>query len=283
MASKDPKELPKHIRQDLAIDEYHQVLTAFEISSDPQKKKPHLTPIALYYGLVPTTLARRIAGKTRSHQEAHQHEQRLSPAEEQALESWVLQVAEWGWPPRVTSVRHMAKEMLAEKDDHKELGINWVASFLRRHPDLQSRFSQPLDKERVATHDPAKLLRWFQLVGSVIQKYDIQTADTYNMDEKGSALGSNAKTRVICSKHDVHAYKAQDGSREWVSLIECISADGRLLAPFIIFKGKRQMKAWYEVLEDEAAWIAMSENGWTNNVLGLEWFIRYVQVMSFYI
>ena len=63
-----------------------------------------------------------------------------------------------------------------------------------------------------------------------------------------------------------------------MSLIECISADGRLLVSFIIFKGKRYMKAWYDVLEDEDAYIGLSENGWTNNTLGSEWFERYAQV-----
>ena len=90
--------------------------------------------------------------------------------------------------------------------------------------------------------------------------------DTYNMDEKGTALGAASRTRVICSKHDLKAYKAQDGNREEASLIECMSADGRLLLMFLIFKRKRHMKAWYEVLEDKNVWIALSGNGWTNNI-----------------
>ena len=111
----------------------------------------------------------------------------------------------------------------------------------------------------------------------VIQKYDIQPEDTYNMDEKGFALGVAGRAKVVCSRDDLQVYATQDGNREWVSLIECISADGRLLGMFIIFKGKRHMKAWYNALEDPDAFIALSENGWTNNVLELEWFIRYVK------
>ena len=61
----------------------------------------------------------------------------------------------------------------------------------------------------------------------------------------------------------------QCGNREWVSLIECISMDGRVLKPWIIFKGKVQQKAWYEVLKE--GHIAVSENGWTDNELGLAW------------
>ncbi len=80
------------------------------------------------------------------------------------------------------------------------------------------------------------------------------------MDEKGAALGGAGKARVICPKSNFQVYKTQDGNREWVSLIECISADGRILAPFIIFKGKRHMKAWYDVLEDEDSHIALAVN-----------------------
>ncbi len=97
------------------------------------------------------------------------------------------------------------------------------------------------------------------------------------MDEKELALGGTNKARMVCLKSHYQIYKTQDGNREWVTLIECISADGRLLTPFIIFKGKRHIKAWYEVLEDDAH-IGLSETGWTNNTLGSEWFERYAQV-----
>lgn len=280
MAPKAPKELSKQERLDLAIEDYNRAFIAYQI--DPQSKKPSVRAIAKSYNIIHTTLARRVAGKTHSYQEAHEDEQRLTPEEEQALASWILQVAEWGWPPRVSFVKYMTCEMLIEKGDYRKLGDSWIYSFLRRHKDLRSRWSQPLDKERNATHDPDKLMRYFELVESVIQKYDVQKADTYNMDEKGSALGDHGKEKIICFKHNLQAYQAQDGTREWVSLIECISADGRLLALFIIFKGKRQMKFWFTVLEDKEACIALSENGWTNNVLGLEWFTRYFPSTLYY-
>ncbi len=275
---KNPEELSKEDRLDLAIEEYRKAFVAYNISEDPSAEKPSIRLIAREYGLIHTTLLRRVTGKTQSHQEAHEDEQRLSPTKEEALKSWICQMSEWGWPPRVSRVRYMACEMLVAKNDYRKLGINWVHRFVRRHSELRSCFSQPLDKERAATHDPQRLLRWFELVKSILQQYDIRKEDTYNMDEKGLALGGAGKARVVCPKSDFQVYKTQDGNREWVSLIECISVDGRLLAPFIIFKGKRHMKAWYEVLEDDDAHIGLSENGWTNNTLGSEWFERYAQI-----
>jgi DDE superfamily endonuclease len=52
-------------------------------------------------------------------------------------------------------------------------------------------------------------------------------------------------------------------------LIECISMDGKLLLPWVIFKGKKQNLAWMEMLEK--GHIALSENRWTDNQLCLEW------------
>lgn len=273
---KRPKEPPKNERLDDAIAEYMKALIAYRNNSDPHKKSPSVRLIALSHGIIPSTLGRRVAGQTHSHQEASEDQQRLTPVEEQALKGWIFQVAEWGWPPKVSQVKFMATEMLVDKGDNRALGYNWMTGFLRRNSDLQSRFSQPLDQERAATHDPEVLLRWFQLVGSIIQKYDIQQADTYNMDETGFALGVTGRTRVICPRADLQIYVTQDGNREWTTLIECISADGRLLKIFMIFKGKQIKKAWTDLLEHKDEFIAMSETGWTNNVLGLEWFIRYV-------
>jgi len=58
------------------------------------------------------------------------------------------------------------------------------------------------------------------------------------MDEKGVMMGYIGKVKVIVSKYDKKAYMTQPGNREWASLIECISLDGRRTRPWIILKGK---------------------------------------------
>jgi hypothetical protein len=42
----------------------------------------------------------------------------------------------------------MAQELLANKGIFKELGTHWTDRFLKRFPDLKSRFVAGLDKER---------------------------------------------------------------------------------------------------------------------------------------
>jgi hypothetical protein len=38
----------------------------------------------------------------------------------------------------------------------------------------------------------------------------------------------------------------QPGSREWVTVIEAISVEGQSIPPFIIVKGKKHLRSWYE-------------------------------------
>jgi len=82
-------------------------------------------------------------------------------------------------------------------------------------------------------------------------------------------MGVIGKERVITSKHERKIYMTRPDNREWVSLMKCVSMNGKVLSPWIIFKGKLQMKAWWDVLK--TGHIALSENGWTDNELGLAW------------
>lgn len=64
----------------------------------------------------------------------------------------------------------------------------------------------------------------------------------------------------------------QPGNREWVTMIEAVSAEGQSIPPFIIVKGKKHLRSWYEGSTLPVDWaITLSENGWTNNKLGLDW------------
>src|SRR5450432_953245 len=143
----------------------------------------------------------------------------------------------------------MAIELLRAKGDMEELGIHWTTSFLSQHPDLKKKFVVGLDKERSLAQNPDIISNWFQLFHDVVKEYDIDSNDIYNMDEKGIMMGVIKKVKVLVSKYEKKNYMTQDGSREWVTLIECVSLGGKVLNLWIIFKGKQQQKAWYIALK----------------------------------
>jgi hypothetical protein len=63
----------------------------------------------------------------------------------------------------------------------------------------------------------------------------------------------------------------QPGNREWVTAIECINTQGWSLPLVIIFEGKVHQSTWYTDDLPRDWVIAVSENGWTDDILGLTW------------
>lgn len=69
-------------------------------------------------------------------------------------------------------------------------------------------------------------------------------------------------------------HASQDGSREFVSLLACIGADGVALPPALIYRGDSGtlQDTWIEDWKPEdEAFFAVSANGWSSDVLGLNW------------
>lgn len=66
--------------------------------------------------------------------------------------------------------------------------------------------------------------------------------------------------------------RIQPGNREWVTVVNSISAAGWAIPPFIIFAGKVHISSWYEDMSIPRDWvIELSSNGWTTNELGIAW------------
>ncbi|KAH7464036.1 hypothetical protein FOMA001_g17889 [Fusarium oxysporum f. sp. matthiolae] len=64
----------------------------------------------------------------------------------------------------------------------------------------------------------------------------------------------------------------QPGNREWITVIQAINAEGQAIPPFIIGAGQYHLANWYRDSNLPGDWaIATSQNGWTDNELGLEW------------
>jgi hypothetical protein len=85
-------------------------------------------------------------------------------------------------------------------------------------------------------------------------------------------MGVISTSKVITtSDHKGRPRTRQPGNREWVTAIEAISAKGWAIPPFIIFAAKLYQTNWYQTGLLHNWKIAVSDNGWTNDKLGLEW------------
>lgn len=162
----------------------------------------------------------------------------------------------------VSQLQKMATELLKAKGYIEDIRINWSQRFLQRHPHLKSRFVALLDKDRVCSEDLEQILRFFELFKSTKAEYNVHDNDVYNMNEKGIMIRVLAKLKVICSRKHKKTCITQQGNKEWVSLIKCISSNRRVLSPYVIFKAKHLLKDLYNKFQqDRGGTIAVSNQG----------------------
>lgn len=161
----------------------------------------------------------------------------------------------------------------------KELGKGWVDRYIERHQvDLVSRWATGIDRERHQADSQSKYSLYFELLRSKLSQYDIEPCNMYNMDEKGCMLGILTRSKRVFSRrlYEEGKIKAhiQDGSREWITLLACICADGSALAPALIYQSAASsiQDTWLQALRPEdRVYISSSPSGWTNNDIGLSW------------
>jgi hypothetical protein len=152
------------------------------------------------------------------------------------------------------------------------VGKLWVHNFVQRHQALSSRYNRKYDYQRAKCEDPAIIREWFHLVRNTIAKYGIQDEDIYNFDETGFQMGVISTAKVITgAERSNRPVSIQPGNREWVTAIDCISSYGWSLPPVIIFEGKVHQSTWYTKALPLDWTIGVSENGWTDDRLGLVW------------
>ena len=82
----------------------------------------------------------------------------------------------------------MADRLLRERGGNPT-GKNWVDNFIKRTPELRTRWSRPYDRQRAVCEDQAVIRPWFTLVQSMKAKYGIADEDTWNFDESGFLMG----------------------------------------------------------------------------------------------
>jgi hypothetical protein len=169
----------------------------------------------------------------------------------------------------------MADRLLRERGS-KAVGKNWVDNFIKRTPELRTRWSRPYDRQRAACEDSAIIKPWFTLVQNMKAKYGIVDEDMYNFDESGFLLGKISSQLVVTGlERPGKAKKLQPGDREWVTLVQGVGSTGRVIPPFLIFAGKVLISNWFTEHLPRDWVIQVSPMGWINNDLAPAWLERF--------
>ena len=136
-----------------------------------------------------------------------------------------------------------------------------------------------MDRTRHNADSTAKYEVYFELLHNKIKEYNVLPENTYTMDEKGFMIGVTGRSKRVFSREQWDKKEVrdslQDGSRDWITVLASICADGTPLPPGIIFAAKRGALYNTCVADVKAGehdvFLTSSPSGWSNNDIGIAW------------
>lgn len=246
-----------------------------EIDNLKPGEKPIYTKIAKKHGVDRNTLSRAHRGVQVPRRVANESQKKLNNQQELDLVKYILQLSERHSAPTRRMIQNFASSVASQPCSDM-----WVQRFLHRHHEqLKYAWVTGMDSNRHNAESQYKYELYFQLLQQKVTQYNILPENTYNMDEKGFAIGVLGRTKRVFSRRQYEKKEVrqalQDGSREWVSLLATICADGTALPPGIIFASKNStiQSRWVADVNPErhSIHVTSSPTGWTNNDIGLAW------------
>jgi transposase-like protein len=244
--------------------------------------------LAKKYGVVRSTLTRRHQALTTTRAASALNRRKLHPDQERALVRYIEKLTERRIPPTRAMIQNFASEIAKEP-----VSESWVTRFINQYSDqLISRWVTGMDRDRHNADSASKYKLYFELLQAKITEYNILLSNTYNMDEKGFLIGITGRSKRVFSRRMYEKKEVveslQDSSREWITTVASICADGSALPPSLIFESANStiQSTWVEAINaaNHSVLVSSSPTGWSNNNIGLAWleqvFDRYTKAKA---
>jgi hypothetical protein len=88
-----------------------------------------------------------------------------------------------------------------------------------------------MDRNRHKADSKEKYKAYFRLLHDKLREYEVEAENVYNMDEKGFLMGITGRSKRVFSRQFWEQKRVsaalQDGSREWITVLACVCADGQ--------------------------------------------------------
>ena len=243
-----------------------------------------LTRVAILHDVNLSTLRRRKLGLTLPPSQAHRHRQLFSPGEEKAIAKHCILMADHNFPISHELLRRLAQDILNSRCEsqihHHEIGEDWVDRFLSRNPEIRMKFTRYQERSRLAVSNNIELqLDFLRQLANLVRRLKVREHDIWNCDEKGITIGQQSmKTKVIVRAGVSKAIAGCDGNREFVSVLETVSAAGRIIPPFIVWTGKVHTESYYPRTSHQyEGTFAVSPSGYMDNELGMEYMKQHFE------
>jgi hypothetical protein len=128
------------------------------------------------YGIPKSTLRNRLRGATNS-ANSHQHQQRLTPLQEDFLVDWILKEDARSCPPSHPQAQEIANRILKMNGDQRPVSKLWLIHFIKRNPRVASVISRKLEASRAKAASPEQIRAFLELFKRTQKRLNIRTQD----------------------------------------------------------------------------------------------------------
>lgn len=185
-----------------------------------------------------------------SHEKANEARSRLLPAEVDVVIDFIIEMAHRGFPLSHRRLKEhvdiVCRAHLGQKFLASGVGVNWTYRFSKKYAErIKISQSRPLEDKRGRAVNPHTNAEYWKILGETIEKYSILPENIYGTDEIGiQTQGGGEREYVFGARQKATPYQQRSGTRENITVIVTICADGTSTPPAVIFKGKAYQPDW---------------------------------------
>lgn len=155
-------------------------------------------------------------------------------------------------------------------------GLDWLKGFFSRHTDLSLRKPEATSAARAMGFNEVSVGKFFDLLDSLMDRYNFQASSIYNVDELGLTAVPKTQSKVIALKGRRQVGTLTSAERGQLVTVElCMSAAGHYIPPLLVFPRVR-MKAELLNGAPHGTIAACQPNGWMQTEIFVQWLGHFI-------
>jgi len=187
------------------------------------------------------------------------------PEFDEQIAKWILEQRELQVPVSTDNIKHYARNLISPLHPQFKASQSWLYPFFKRHnfslrprTSLSQKLPSDLEEKMSAFHNFVRRQR---------DSYEFEDNLIINMDETPVYFDIvPGKTVDQVGTKSVRV-RTTGSEKRHITVVLSVAASGDVLAPMIIFKGKRELK-----LKSPKGWIiAVQQKAWMDEHLMLRW------------
>lgn len=160
--------------------------------------------------------------------------------------------------------------------ENDQAGLDWMYSFMKRHPDLSIRKPEATSAARASGFNPTVVGKFYTLLSGIIDTQKLQASQIYNVNETGITCVSKTQSKIVACRGRRQVGALTSAERGQTVTVEiCMCADGSFMPPMLIFPRVRSKP---ELIDGAppGSWAEVHPSGWIQSDIFLKWFEKFV-------